>query len=181
MFPRKDNPKDEDVDSVDPSKPKTPMAALDNKAERMDADKDMLDVRNLRATIVNHLANGNVPTNSKDLAMLREVLNDIDRTAIASARLKVEQDANASAEATNRMLIQQFLNSNLTNVAKRAPGTETTGSAPEMPDDVQSREFVDGETHQGTIHDTIDSFQLRTGQQITFNPDAKGDDESKSE
>lgn len=162
-------PTDDEVDGNDPTRKRTPVQAIP-VTDTYDPEKDLLAARNYKATVLGHLSQNGVPTNSKDLGMALQVVDSIDRSALAAMRLKMETDAAANQAEVNKALIQQFINQRPPNPFVGMP-VDANRETPTLPDSVVTRDFVEGESHQGTIHQTIDTFSAKNGPVELFTGD----------
>lgn len=136
-----------------------------NDVKDFDPRKDMLDVRNVRAMIANYLGSRGVPADMKEVMVLQGILKDIDSAALGQMRIAAEEKT-ADMNEQNRQAVLAVLG-HLTSVKNAGqtlvPGATRT-EAPKLPDDVQTRDFVPGESEQGTVQQTFEEFQKQTGE-----------------
>ncbi len=161
---------------LDPAaKPKPALQFNDiEMVEALDPQRDLADVRNIRAMLINTLRDVGLFNDSKMMSAFLTTLKDMDGSALAAMRLKVESEK-GSDEDRNRALASEILrqiqgqardgvlvSSNVVDVSSRV--------IPDLPDDIKTREFVPGEMTQGTVHLTFDEFQRQNGA-VQINPD----------
>lgn len=134
--------------------------------EKVDGAADLRDIRNIRMFFINTLGANFDPTNEKSLRMVMNLLKDADAAALGALRIKLEERTGDTAEQ-NRMLAQQILQAlSSGNAPMAAPVTVIDGATrviPTLPDDIETRPFVPGESTQGTINQTFSQFSTRMG------------------
>lgn len=153
----------------------TPLPIMGD-GQAMDPQQDLLDVRNIRAQISNLLlADRDIVKDPKQLRNLLTVLKDMDSASLGAIRIKLEEegaDREAQARELAAAIMQQV--SDQMHAKRTIPGVglvrEVPREIPVLPDDVETRPFVPGEATQGTVHQTFDQFQQRTGE-IKLNGD----------
>lgn len=166
---------------LDPAaKPKVALAFNDiEMVETIDPQRDLADIRNIRATLVNTLRDMGVMGDTKLLNTFLTVLKDMDSSALAALRLKVDSEKGTDEER-NRALASEILRQ-IHNHARSGTLTPTnaldtqTRVIPDLPDSVVTREFVPGEMTQGTVELTFDDFQRQHGA-VAINADTVDED-----
>lgn len=152
--------------------PNEPIATLPilGDGQAIDPQRDLADVRNIRAQISNLLlADRDVVKDPKQLRNLLTVLKDMDSASLGAIRIKLEEQT-ADREAQARELaaaIMEQVNKNM-HERRTIPGVglvrEVPRGVPSLPDDIETRPFVAGESSQGTINQTFDQFQKKNGE-----------------
>lgn len=125
----------------------------------LDDQLEMRIVRNMRVKINESLMdNGKIPEDPKALSLLMNNLRDMDYSAISRSRIKSEEKTANQAAATIGMVtnVLKTLRSN-----KVAAKNEPTKEAPTLPEELERKSFIQGETDIGVITEDIDSFKAR--------------------
>lgn len=145
-----------------------PTIELVEDVKSYDPQRDLLNVRNVRVSIINYFGNRGVPKDAKEAAVLLASLKDIDASALGQMRIKVDEkqaelgeQQRLAAIAVLRHMTQLKNDGQIIDVAPVEP-RET----PVLPDDVLTRDFVPGESEQGTVNQTFEQFQVRTGLKV---------------
>lgn len=158
----------EDIPQQPNYNPPLAQVELVNTVKEHDPAADILAVRNLRGQLVNFLGQRGAPTDMREMAMLTGLLKDMDSSALGRMRITVDEKQ-ADISEQNRMAVLAVLD-HLTSARDAGhdlvPPPLSRSEPPVLPDDVQTREFVAGEAGQGTVQETFEQFQARTGEAI---------------
>ena len=124
-----------------------------------DVDRDLEYVRSKRIQIVSTLMeNGKVPEDFKQLALLKDVLSDMDSTSMAKKRIKVDAKlGNVQAQAA-MLIAELFTRPDLKQVG--TGGVRTVG--PELPEDLVEITFAPGEKDDYAVQEDYETFMSRT-------------------
>lgn len=145
-----------------------PLIAQVETVKAYDPSQDLLAVRNMRVSIANYFGTNGVPADIKEVMMMASLLKDIDASALGQMRIKVDEKA-ADLGETHKLAAIAALDYlvALKNTGQAINVCTNVGrEAPSLPDDIESREFVAGESTQGTVNQTFDQFQSKLGVEI---------------
>lgn len=140
--------------------PPMPAIGIIEEVKDFDPRKDLLATRNVRATVANFLGSRGPNLDMKELMALSSLLKDIDAAALGQMRIAAEEKT-ADINEQNRQAVLAVLG-HLTAVKNAGqtlvPGAQRT-EPPTLPDGIETREFVPGESTQGTVLQTFEQFQ----------------------
>ena len=127
----------------------------------MTEDEILEYTRSVRMRAVNQLTAEGVPTgNQEAMDVIFKSLDGLDRSAIATKRIKVDEKQGAN----NAALLQSVVAAVLTSDRKtnfRVENPVTNHSAPALPETLEDISLVPGETDVGLSQDTIEEFKTR--------------------
>lgn len=132
-------------------------------------DEVLAYTQGMRRRIVNKLTNDGktIPgTESKDILILNQTLDSMDKAALGKMRIKVEEKANQTQEQAAGMIAQL-----LQKVTSQKPFEVIEGVAreiPQLPESVPAPRLVEGETATVAAQQDFDTFTAR------FTPDGSG-------
>ncbi len=151
------------VGTLAPTQENVPLAELDEVNE-------MLYVRNTRMAINRHLMpNGQIPNDPEQLDFLMKNLKDMDGSAVARSRIKSEEKTSEAANASMIALVGQTLQA--MRGGRALPPVDVIDveaaviGVPQLPEHLERKDFVEGEMQIGTIHEDVDAFKQRMGEQ----------------
>lgn len=133
-----------------------------NDPKSYEPAQDLIFTRNVRGQIVQGLAGSGIPSDPKALQVLMSTLKDMDSSALGQMRIKSEEKGQ-DLQAQHQALVREML---VNMSGMRPPERRTAGqeaAPPQLPDDVQTRDFVPGELQQGTVNKTFDEFTAQQG------------------
>jgi hypothetical protein len=156
-----------DPEDIPPAvmQPPLPEVHAVETVKEYDPQKDLLAVRNVRARIVTFYGSRGVPADLREVEALRGILKDMDSSALGQMRIKVDEKTAELGEQQRLAAIAVL--GHLSDIKRSGQPMElltgATREVPMLPDDVESRPFVPGEAEQGTVNQTFEDFQNRTG------------------
>ena len=140
-------------------------------------EADLLVSRAIRGAVTKELVRTKIPTDPKEVATLLAVLKDQDSQALGIIRAKIEKDAN-DLSGENAAIVREILVGMRGAKPEEMAYTQVSEapSLPELPESVDTREFVPGEMDAGATNTTIDDFRKRIGSDIAFAESDKEDE-----
>jgi hypothetical protein len=126
---------------------------------------EILHVRNVRMKINEKLMDGGkVPGDKESLQLLMQNLRDMDQSALTRTRIK-NDDKNAKQQNNTYDLVTKTLlalrGAGRIKPVDIDPNVPIDTAPPQLPENLESAEFVPGEQEIGTITEDIDSFTER--------------------
>lgn len=172
-------PSKQDTPNLDlqlPNKFQLPQLQLRTQ-ETQDHVDDLMQVRNVRATLFNAITHNGLINDPEMIEMVMNILKDMDNSTLKQMRIKVDEKAAQSNEEHARAIAAAAL-AVLSENKVRQPAQEILEGTeiPELPDDIVTRDFVQGEHTQGTVHQTFEDFQAKMGEIELAKEDAPDDE-----
>lgn len=132
-------------------------------------EEDLLVSRAIRGAITKELVKEKIPTDAKEVATLLSVLKDQDQQALTIIRAKIEKDAN-DLSGENAALAREILKGMSGVKPENLNYTRLPSDfkLPELPPELNTREFVPGEMDVGMTNTSIEDFRKRVGVDIVF-------------
>lgn len=140
-------------------------------------ERDLLVTRAVRGAVMDELVREKIPTDPKEIAALLAVLKDQDSQSLGIIRARIEKDANdlsSEAVALSREILHGMKGADPTKLAYTV--LNATNEAPQLSDDVVTRDLVPGEMEKGATHGTIEEFKKQVGADIQFAETDKEDE-----
>jgi hypothetical protein len=123
-------------------------------------DRDFDYVRNYRTQIINSMMSKGVPSDLKEIDLIRSTLADMDRVTLGRKRIKTDEklgNAHAQAAALIAELVMR------PDIKKIGMGGPSRPSLPELPDQLTPYTVLPGELDVGVQIEDYESFQKRAG------------------
>lgn len=132
-------------------------------ADAPDEDEVLAFTHQMRKRVVRDITKDGTPVNdSRQMGVLLQTLDGMDRSAITRKRMRVDQDIAKGTNESNAGLLAAVLRS-IPNVGRPAPGEAplVERAIPVLPDTVDIGQMVEGQTEKAPPQDTYQSFMAR--------------------
>lgn len=143
--------------------------------EKVNPEEDLALVRNMRACLFNMIKDKNVTGDIELFNAVRGLLKEIDGSALAAIRIKVDAQKGTDEDRTRALAsaMLDLIHERRVPAPKIEEVTDVTPRViPVLPDTVVTRDFVPGEMDQGTINQNFEDFQRNHGEvKLSDNPD----------
>lgn len=121
-------------------------------------DKQRLEMTlNIRSRIIEEMTKKGIPSDKEDRAFLMQAVDGMDRTVLGRARIKAEDKANQSQQATAG-LIASLLSKVSAHASANIENTSNKKITPTLPSEIVVTNPVPGESQIGISEENYNTF-----------------------